>query len=118
MALHNSEGVQVNHRVSIDSSTPIRVSNGRSSDVGGSILVPSKLERVAIPVSEEDQQVIKRSRGEGDDVMDIGVDALDGPRHGAMVPTSIAGLLGDNGGTVMGDGREKTKPSFRDMLAG
>ncbi|KAL4285553.1 hypothetical protein GQ457_16G005890 [Hibiscus cannabinus] len=119
MALHNSKSIQVNPRVSIDNSTPLTgLSNGRLPNVGGSILVHSKLERAVILVSKEGQQVVKRSRGEGDDVMDIGVDDLDGFRHGVTAPTGTLGILGGGGGTAMVDGGEKTKPSFRDMLPG
>ncbi|KAK8633029.1 hypothetical protein V6N13_013883 [Hibiscus sabdariffa] len=44
-------------------------SNGRPPDISISVLAPSRLERLSNPVSEEDQQVLKRSRGEGDEVL-------------------------------------------------
>ncbi|KAK8553153.1 hypothetical protein V6N13_089368 [Hibiscus sabdariffa] len=77
-----------------------------------------RLERVATPTSEEDRHIVKRSRGEGDDVMDIGVEDLDGSDHGAKVSTGTAGMFCDDGSIVMVDGGEKPKPSFHDILAG
>ncbi|KAK8983158.1 hypothetical protein V6N11_057912 [Hibiscus sabdariffa] len=52
------------------------VINGRPPDQGVLIPVPTKLERVALPISEEDQKVVKRSRGEGDEVMDVSEDGI------------------------------------------
>ncbi|KAL4323711.1 hypothetical protein GQ457_11G030340 [Hibiscus cannabinus] len=48
------------------------VADGRPPDQGVLITVPTRLEREALPFSEEDQQVVKRSKGEGNEVMDVG----------------------------------------------
>ncbi|KAK8480630.1 hypothetical protein V6N12_030571 [Hibiscus sabdariffa] len=68
------------------------VINGRPPDQGVLIPVPTKLERVALPISEEDQKVVKRSRGEG--------------------------KVYDERLVSEKDGEEHTKPSFKDMLTG
>ncbi|KAK9026673.1 hypothetical protein V6N11_039507 [Hibiscus sabdariffa] len=56
----------------------IGVGNGRPPDHGVLIPVPTKLERMAHPVCEEDRQVVKRSRGAGEDIMDVGEDGIEG----------------------------------------
>ncbi|KAK9038589.1 hypothetical protein V6N11_023448 [Hibiscus sabdariffa] len=54
-----------------DAATLTGVGNGRPPDHGVLIPVPTKLERMANPVCDEDRQVVKRSRGAGDDIMDV-----------------------------------------------
>ncbi|KAK8574197.1 hypothetical protein V6N13_097186 [Hibiscus sabdariffa] len=83
---------QVNPRVygSGGSSTPLNgVSSGRPPDVVWPAIAPPRLERLANSVNVEDQQVVKRSRGEGDDVMDVGV--------GEVLGTALAGSMDANG---------------------
>ncbi|KAK8512136.1 hypothetical protein V6N12_031864 [Hibiscus sabdariffa] len=111
---------QVNPRVygSGGSSTPLNgVSSGRPPDVVWPAIAPPRLERLANSVNVEDQQVVKRSRGEGDDVMDIGV--------GEVLGTALAGSMDANGKDKHQKERElqqgsaaPAKPSFRDMLVG
>ncbi|KAL4340729.1 hypothetical protein GQ457_08G018760 [Hibiscus cannabinus] len=86
------------------------VANGRPPDPGRQAVLPSRLERSTTPVNAEDQQVVKRSRGEGDEVMDIGVEAILGKQVGGVMQSDEGAV---NQGTVV-----RTNPSFRDMLMG
>ncbi|KAK8479151.1 hypothetical protein V6N13_097225 [Hibiscus sabdariffa] len=78
-SLQNQEVVQVNARVSGIGAltTPLNgLNGGRPPESVRSVVVPSRLERLVNPVNEEDQQAVKRSRGESDEVMDIGVEEI------------------------------------------
>ncbi|KAL4348042.1 hypothetical protein GQ457_17G005950 [Hibiscus cannabinus] len=86
------------------------VANGRPPDPGRQAVLPSRLERSATPVNAEDQQVVKRSRGEGDEVMDIGVEAILGKQ--------VDGVMQSDEGVVNQGTTVHTNPSFRDMLMG
>ncbi|KAK9001923.1 hypothetical protein V6N11_024618 [Hibiscus sabdariffa] len=75
----SAEVVQVNSRVSGTGAlnAPLNeINGGRPPDPARSVMVPSQLERLANPVNEEDQQVVKCSRRESDEVMDIGVEEI------------------------------------------
>ncbi|KAK8609016.1 hypothetical protein V6N13_025323 [Hibiscus sabdariffa] len=89
--------------------------NGRPSDGSLQSVLPSRLERLAEPVSVEDQQVGKRSCGEGDDVMDVDLDIV-----GGTVPLAVGykDSVCDVSGIQQSEERSQVKPSFRDMLAG
>ncbi|KAL4323994.1 hypothetical protein GQ457_11G021930 [Hibiscus cannabinus] len=114
-----SEGSYVHPRVlGEDSTSLLDVINGRPSDQGVLIPVLTKLEHVAHPVSEEDKQVVKRSRGEGDEVMDVSEDGIVGLNQGsALVADTTRKVYDERTGSVK-DGDEYTKPSFKDMLTG
>ncbi|KAK8693990.1 hypothetical protein V6N13_071554 [Hibiscus sabdariffa] len=86
------------------------VANGRPPDPARQAVLPSRLERSATPVNVEDQQVVKRSRGESDEVMDIGVEAILGKQVGGVMPSDEGDVYQ---GTVV-----RANPSFRDMLMG
>ncbi|KAK8627744.1 hypothetical protein V6N13_135346 [Hibiscus sabdariffa] len=116
----NQEVVQVNARVSGISAltAPLNgLNGGKPPELVGSVVVPSRLERLTNPVNEEDQQTVERSHGESDEVMDIGVEEiLATPKNG------LRDGVGDNGNGEKGDlqqgGDTHAKPSFRDMLVG
>ncbi|KAK8705573.1 hypothetical protein V6N13_049171 [Hibiscus sabdariffa] len=115
----NLECSLVKPRVSKNGVTPLTgVSNGRPSDEGVQIQGPSRLERVANPVSEEDQQVLKKSRGEDTEVMDIGMEAHDGSRNGIMTADGIDGMVCGDSVVASTGGGVQNRPSFRDMLTG
>ncbi|KAK9029145.1 hypothetical protein V6N11_026268 [Hibiscus sabdariffa] len=76
------------------------VADGRPPDQGVLIPVQTRLEREALPFSEEDQQVVKRSKGEGNEVMDVGDDVVFGSSQGTGLKVADAGML--NGEEVVG----------------
>ncbi|KAK8608872.1 hypothetical protein V6N13_024284 [Hibiscus sabdariffa] len=91
--------------------------NGRPPDSVWPALSLFRLERVASPVTVEDQQVVKRSRGDGDDIMDVGeVETLDANLATSMVVDSLA-MHRKEGVTQQGH-EALAKLSFRDMLVG
>ncbi|KAK8683492.1 hypothetical protein V6N13_039551 [Hibiscus sabdariffa] len=94
------------------------VADGRPPDQGVLIPVQTRLEREALPFSEEDQQVVKRSKGEGNEVMDVGDDVVFGSSQGTGLKVADAGML--NGEEVVGAQGHggQGKPSFKDMLTG
>ncbi|KAL4279770.1 hypothetical protein GQ457_03G020260 [Hibiscus cannabinus] len=94
------------------------VSNGRPPDVHQEIIVPTRLERLANPVCEEDQQIVKRSRGEGVEVMDVGVGDADGFTKDAAMDASIESLASDASGNHTSSKGGPPKPTFKDMLTG
>ncbi|KAK9011609.1 hypothetical protein V6N11_044455 [Hibiscus sabdariffa] len=64
---------QVNPRVDglHNPSTPLTCSaNGRPPDFSPTVIAPMRLEWLSNHVSVEDQQVVKRSQGDGEDLMD------------------------------------------------
>ncbi|KAK9002112.1 hypothetical protein V6N11_024800 [Hibiscus sabdariffa] len=68
------------------------VGNGRPADHGVLIPVPTKLERMAHPVCEEDRQVVKRSKGAGEDIMDVGEDGIEGEDRDFVLGEDDAGM--------------------------
>ncbi|KAL4297374.1 hypothetical protein GQ457_12G006380 [Hibiscus cannabinus] len=116
----NQEVVQVNPRVSEVGAlnAPLfGASGGRPPDLDRQGVVPPRLERSANPVTAEDQQAVKRSRGESDEAMDVGledttVDSMNGIQEGVVYDES-----GEKGDDLQG-GDQHAKPSFRDMLIG
>ncbi|KAK9006574.1 hypothetical protein V6N11_018911 [Hibiscus sabdariffa] len=85
-----SKDSYVHPRVLGDGSVPLPcVANGRLSDQSVLIPVLTKLEHVANPISEEDQQVVKCSRDEGDEVMDVSEDGTDGLNQGSVVVDGV-----------------------------
>ncbi|KAK8663307.1 hypothetical protein V6N13_083130 [Hibiscus sabdariffa] len=79
MALQFSEVVLTNPRSDSDSVAPLsELATGRPPDGSIPIQIPISLERVDHPVNKEDQQVIKKSRGEVDEVMDVGGGGFNG----------------------------------------
>ncbi|KAL4333752.1 hypothetical protein GQ457_07G002590 [Hibiscus cannabinus] len=86
------------------------VANDRPPDLARQAVIPPRLERSATPVNVEDQQVVKRSRGEGDEVMDIGVEEILGKQVGGSMPSEEGDV---NQGNVV-----RANPSFCDMLMG
>ncbi|KAK8484764.1 hypothetical protein V6N11_048059 [Hibiscus sabdariffa] len=94
------------------------VVNGRPSDRGVLVPVPTRLEHVANPISEEDKQVVKRSRGERDEVMDVREDGEPGLNHATDLVDSVAGGLCDKKNATATNDAGFTKSSFRDMLTG
>ncbi|KAK8563980.1 hypothetical protein V6N13_005803 [Hibiscus sabdariffa] len=93
------------------------VTNG-SPNHGVLISVPTKLERVANPISEEDQQVVKHSRGEGDEVMDVSEEGAPGLSQGTALVDGVAGMLCDERAVIEKGGDGHVKLPFRDMLTG
>ncbi|KAL4289744.1 hypothetical protein GQ457_14G000690 [Hibiscus cannabinus] len=89
--------------------------NGRPPDGSLQSVIPSRLERLAEPVSVEDQQVGKRSRGEEDDVMDVGLDKVGGT---VSLAAGYRDSVCDVSDMQQTEERSQVKPSFRDMLAG
>ncbi|KAK9006257.1 hypothetical protein V6N11_035302 [Hibiscus sabdariffa] len=91
---------------------------GCPPDASSPIQVPVSLERVEHPDIGEEEQVMKKSKGEGDVVMDVSDIGFNG------FPNGMAGIAGDAVMAVSGDslgggdGNMGSKPSFRDMLAG
>ncbi|KAK9031250.1 hypothetical protein V6N11_032636 [Hibiscus sabdariffa] len=101
-----------------DSATLTGVVNGRPPDQGVLISVPTKLERMAHPVSDEDRQVVKRSRGEGDDIMDVREDGIMGLDQGSALVVAATDNGCGKGTESVKDGDEPIKPSSKDMLTG
>ncbi|KAK9046730.1 hypothetical protein V6N11_052608 [Hibiscus sabdariffa] len=101
-----------------DSTTLTGVVNGRPPDQGVLIPVPTKLERMTHPVSDEDRQVVKRSRGEGDDIMDVREDGIMGLDQGSALVVAATDNGCGKGNESVKDGDEPIKPSFKDMLTG
>ncbi|KAK8691620.1 hypothetical protein V6N13_075121 [Hibiscus sabdariffa] len=114
-----SEGSYMQPRVLGDDSTTLTgVVNGRPPDQGVLIPVPTKLERMTHPVSDEDRQVVKRSRGEGDDIMDVREDGIMGLDQGSALVVAATDNGCGKGNESVKDGDEPIKPSFKDMLTG
>ncbi|KAK8675457.1 hypothetical protein V6N13_033523 [Hibiscus sabdariffa] len=106
-------------RVASDSTAPVSgLALGRPPDASSPIQVPVSLERVEHPDIGEEEQVMKKSKGEWDVVMDVSDIGFNG------FPNGMAGIAGDVVMAVSGDGlgggdsNMGSKPSFRDMLAG
>ncbi|KAL4362551.1 hypothetical protein GQ457_04G013570 [Hibiscus cannabinus] len=117
---YSREVVQVNSRVSEAGALNESlngVSGGRPPDSDRSVVVPSRLERLANPVTEEDQQVVKRSRGESDKVMDIGVEEIIAAPTNGLQEGVVNDETGEKG-EIQHGGAPYAKPSFRDMLLG
>ncbi|KAK8609735.1 hypothetical protein V6N13_093150 [Hibiscus sabdariffa] len=116
----NQEVVQVNSRVSGTGALNASlngINGGRPPDSARPVVVPSRLERLANPVNEEDQQAVKRSHGESDEVIDIGVEEIiAAPKNGLRDGVENDG----NGekGEIQQGGDAHAKLSFRDMLIG
>ncbi|KAK8635839.1 hypothetical protein V6N13_004554 [Hibiscus sabdariffa] len=119
MSLQISECPQVNPRATKDGFPLLSgVSNGRLPDASELTLVMFRLESLANSVSEEDQQVMKKSRGEGGEVMDVGIGEINGSIQGQSVAAGNEGMNCDkNGVTVMSEDVQY-KSSFCDMLTG
>ncbi|KAK8627946.1 hypothetical protein V6N13_063661 [Hibiscus sabdariffa] len=114
-----SKDSYVHPRVLGDGSVPLPcVANGRLSDQSVLIPVLTKLEHVANPISEEDQQVVKCSRDEGDEVMDVSEDGTDGLNQGSVVVDGVVGMVCNERAVHVKGGEGHVKPSFRDMLTG
>ncbi|KAK8648042.1 hypothetical protein V6N13_128804 [Hibiscus sabdariffa] len=119
-ASKNHEVVQVNSRVSEAGAlnAPLNgVNGGRPSDSDRSVVVLYRLECLANPVTEEDQHVVKRSRGESDEVMDIGVEEIIAAPTNGLQDGVVNDGTGEKGEIQQG-GDTHAKPSFRDMLLG
>ncbi|KAK8685007.1 hypothetical protein V6N13_041018 [Hibiscus sabdariffa] len=112
-----SEGSHNSPRILGDGSVPLTgVVNGRPLDSITLISVPSKLEQVAQPISEEDQQVVKQSRGEGDEVMDVSEGDFIGLSQGTVLGDGVTPMVREKGYVNGEDGAGQVKPSFRDMV--
>ncbi|KAL4312496.1 hypothetical protein GQ457_01G025740 [Hibiscus cannabinus] len=94
------------------------VGNGRPPDQGMLIPVLTKLERMSQPVCEEDRQVVKRSRGAGDDIMDVGEDGIEGEDRVTALVEDDAGMGAGKGIGLVKEGVVPLKPSFKEMLTG
>ncbi|KAK8565473.1 hypothetical protein V6N12_059035 [Hibiscus sabdariffa] len=94
------------------------MSNGRPPDVLLQSVLPPRLEQLANPVSMEEQQAGKRSRGEGDEVMDVGLDNVDGTAPIGVLAVGSDGMVCDESSTNLSGGRSPVKPSFHGMLTG
>ncbi|KAK9009825.1 hypothetical protein V6N11_036349 [Hibiscus sabdariffa] len=113
-----SEGSHNSPRILGDGSVPLTgVVNGRPLDSITLISVPSKLEQVAQPISEEDQQVVKQSRGEGDEVMDVSEGDFIGLSQGTVLGDGVTPMVREKGYVNGEDGAGQVKPSFRDMTS-
>ncbi|KAK8561864.1 hypothetical protein V6N12_048921 [Hibiscus sabdariffa] len=100
--------------------------NGQPSDISLSVVSHPRLERQATPVCVEDQQLVKRYRGDGLETMDVHV----GDSAGLLVTVSEelgydCMLCEGNNDPDSGENPRKpvqvaqgVKLSFRDMLAG
>ncbi|KAK9011556.1 hypothetical protein V6N11_044403 [Hibiscus sabdariffa] len=94
-----SEEALTNPRVVSDSVVPFfGLALGRSPDASVPIHVPASLERVDHPDIEEEEQVMKKSKGEGDVVMDVSGVGFNGFTQGSI------GTAGDAVMAVTGDG--------------
>ncbi|KAK8614843.1 hypothetical protein V6N13_068632 [Hibiscus sabdariffa] len=119
MAPHFSEDSFMQPRVSDEDAAKLTgVGNGRPADHGVLIPVPTKLERMAHPVCEEDRQVVKRSKGAGEDIMDVGEDGIEGEDRDFVLGEDDAGMGCGKGTGSVKDGDVSIKPSFKDMLTG
>ncbi|KAK8649366.1 hypothetical protein V6N13_130095 [Hibiscus sabdariffa] len=119
MAPQYSEDSFMQSRVSDEDAVKlIGVGNGRPPDHGVLIPVPTKLERMAHPVCEEDRQVVKRSRGAGEDIMDVGEDGIEGEDRDSVLVEDDAGMGCGKGIGLVKGGDVPIKPSFKDMLTG
>ncbi|KAK8627526.1 hypothetical protein V6N13_135135 [Hibiscus sabdariffa] len=119
MAPQISEGSANSPRVLGDDFVSLTgVINGRPPDPVTLVPVPSKLERVAQPLSEEDQQVVKRSRGEGDAVMDVNEGGSIGLNQDTVLGDGVTPVVFAKGSVNENDGAGQTQPSFRDMVMG
>ncbi|KAL4353088.1 hypothetical protein GQ457_06G029840 [Hibiscus cannabinus] len=78
-------------------------SGGRPPDLDRQGVVPPRLEHSVNPVTAEDQQAVKRSRGESDEAMDVGLEDT---------------IVDSMNGIQEGGGAQHAKPSFRDMFIG
>ncbi|KAL4352195.1 hypothetical protein GQ457_06G022560 [Hibiscus cannabinus] len=102
----------------VDSGLTSGVADGRPPDQGVLIPVQPRLEREALPFGEEDQQIVKRSKGEGNEVMDVGDDVGFGTSQGLGLKNAGAGMMnGEEAVGAQGHGGQG-KPSFKDMLTG
>ncbi|KAK8673806.1 hypothetical protein V6N13_112117 [Hibiscus sabdariffa] len=119
MAPQSSEDSFMQPRVlGEDAATLTGVGNGRPPDHGVLIPVPTKLERMANPVCDEDRQVVKRSRGAGDDIMDVSEVGFEGEDRVSILVEDDTGMGCDKGTGSVKDGDVPIKPSFKDMLTG
>ncbi|KAK8652546.1 hypothetical protein V6N13_126577 [Hibiscus sabdariffa] len=113
-----SEEALTNPRVVSDSVVPFfGLALGRSPDASVPIHVPASLERVDHPDIEEEEQVMKKSKGEGDVVMDVSGVGFNGFTQGSIGTAGDAVMAVTGDGLGGGDGNMGLKPSFRDMLA-
>ncbi|KAK8660788.1 hypothetical protein V6N13_051697 [Hibiscus sabdariffa] len=121
-----SQGKQNNPRIEGLPAPLSGCRNGRPPDTNALVVVPSSLERSANPIYDEDQQVMKRSRGDGQETMDVEVDVQEDGSDVVMQITAKDGLSCEEEGTVRNDDIPRVegtppgmnKPSFRDMLIG
>ncbi|KAL4325035.1 hypothetical protein GQ457_11G016650 [Hibiscus cannabinus] len=121
-----SQGKQNNPRIEGLPAPLSGCRNGRPPDTNALVVVPSSLERSANPIYDEDQQVMKRSRGDGQETMDVEVDVQEDGSDVVMQITAKDGLSCEEEGTVRNDDIPRVegtppgmnKPSFRDMLTG
>ncbi|KAK8663337.1 hypothetical protein V6N13_083160 [Hibiscus sabdariffa] len=121
-----SQGKQNNPRIEGLPAPLSGCRNGRPPDTNALVVVPSSLERSANPIYDEDQQVMKRSRGDGQETMDVEVVVQEDGSDVVMQITAKDGLSCEEEGTVRNDDIPRVegtppgmnKPSFRDMLTG
>ncbi|KAK8691248.1 hypothetical protein V6N13_074766 [Hibiscus sabdariffa] len=114
-----SEEALTNPRVVSDSVVSFSgLALGRLPDASVPIHVPVSLEWVDHPDIEEEEQVMKKSKGEGDVVMDVSGVGFNGFTQGTTGTVGDAIMAVSEDGLGGGDGNMGSKPSFRDMLAG
>ncbi|KAK8672692.1 hypothetical protein V6N13_111056 [Hibiscus sabdariffa] len=119
MTSQNLETALGNPRIAADVTAPLSgLANGRPPDFPIPIQVPTRLERVANPINEEDQQVTKKSRGDDDEVMDVGGGDFDGPTQGTTLVAGDDVMVCNGFGLEGGVGGVQSKPTSRDMLTG
>ncbi|KAL4332004.1 hypothetical protein GQ457_07G003470 [Hibiscus cannabinus] len=113
-----SEVALTNPRFDSNSVAPLSgLALGRLPDASVLLHVSISLERVDHPENEEDEQVTKKSRGEGDVVMDVGGVGFKGFTQGITVTTGYDAMACTRD-ELGGGGSMTSKPSFRDMLTG
>ncbi|KAL4367934.1 hypothetical protein GQ457_05G017930 [Hibiscus cannabinus] len=102
-----------------DSFPPLNgTANGRPLDDLLHGALPPRLERLADPVNEEDQQAGKRSRGENVVDMDVGLEDVAKSGIAGQRSGDSEGMVCDGCGAVLSEGKSLVKPSYRDLLAG
>ncbi|KAK8684540.1 hypothetical protein V6N13_040562 [Hibiscus sabdariffa] len=106
-------------RVVAESTAPLfGLANGRPPDITIPIQFLISLEREDHPINEEDQQVSKKSMGEGDEVMDVGGGGFNGLTKESVVLNGDDVMVCDGVALEGGVGGVQSKPFFRDMLIG
>ncbi|KAK8563888.1 hypothetical protein V6N13_005891 [Hibiscus sabdariffa] len=111
-------GLRIDNEFTFDvdqlSKNTLRVSVSRLFPTGCG---PSSTGTAGALINVEDQQVMKRSHGEGDEVMDVGVGEIIGDSIDSIVDVNGDDMTCDEGDLKQGSGAS-SKPTSRDMLMG